>query len=265
MLGYPAEEPFDGTQLRRCTTPATTVPYVDIVAMPCQITGGSSGGPWLADFNAAPGWARHRGGRVRSTDYPDLVGAARSARSRPTCSTPPTPAPPTTPTRTRTRARARARARARTARTTGADNPRPQHRPQHRPQRRPGPLSRPPVHADPADGFPGHLHRRRDAPRLAPPTTTHAPPSIPQVPRSPHHTDPDHRPVDHAHGVGGVLAGGNLHRAADPNLPDPHHTLSTHSVSAASPGPALSRPRFSDAPRPAAPMVRTVSRAEGRS
>ena len=77
MLGYPVEEPFDGTALRRCSTGATTLPYRDILAMPCQMTGGSSGGPWLTGFNAKTGQGTVTAVTgFRSNDYPDLLAAA---------------------------------------------------------------------------------------------------------------------------------------------------------------------------------------------
>ena len=56
VLGYPARPPFDGASLRRCTTPATTAnPRLRTIELLCRQNEGSSGGPWLADFDAATG------------------------------------------------------------------------------------------------------------------------------------------------------------------------------------------------------------------
>lgn len=57
-LGYPAEAPFDGTTLRRCSTPAAGTEHLTstgVYAMACRMTPGSSGGPWMSGFDAADG------------------------------------------------------------------------------------------------------------------------------------------------------------------------------------------------------------------
>ncbi|MFB9745161.1 trypsin-like serine peptidase [Pseudonocardia sulfidoxydans] len=56
-LGYPAEPPFDGRSLRRCSTRAIAVaPTVNnALTMPCAMTPGFSGGPWMTGFNPATG------------------------------------------------------------------------------------------------------------------------------------------------------------------------------------------------------------------
>ncbi|GJF01674.1 hypothetical protein PSD17_06380 [Pseudonocardia sp. D17] len=56
-LGYPVEAPFDGRSLRRCFTSAVVVDRssANALAMPCAMTPGSSGGPWLAGFNPGTG------------------------------------------------------------------------------------------------------------------------------------------------------------------------------------------------------------------
>lgn len=55
-FGYPAESPFDGTKLIYCSG-AT---FTDLVSthdngMRCDMTAGSSGGPWFINFNAVTG------------------------------------------------------------------------------------------------------------------------------------------------------------------------------------------------------------------
>lgn len=57
-LGYPVDAPFDGTTLRRCTTPAIATPtatYHNDLAMACRMTPGASGGPWLTQFDTTAG------------------------------------------------------------------------------------------------------------------------------------------------------------------------------------------------------------------
>ncbi|WP_411375814.1 trypsin-like serine peptidase [Arthrobacter sp. MPF02] len=49
-FGYPAASPFDGQTLKSCTgtaTPDTTNPQFGTQGIPCDMTGGSSGGPWF--------------------------------------------------------------------------------------------------------------------------------------------------------------------------------------------------------------------------
>jgi V8-like Glu-specific endopeptidase len=52
-FGYPATHPQLGEELLLCVGPAKK--KADSQFIPCDMTGGSSGGPWLADFNAATG------------------------------------------------------------------------------------------------------------------------------------------------------------------------------------------------------------------
>ena len=80
VLGYPVEPPFDGTRLHRCSTPATTAfgpEHGHLAALRCSMTGGSSGGPWLAEFDPATG----SGLVVAVTSFathetPGVIGAA---------------------------------------------------------------------------------------------------------------------------------------------------------------------------------------------
>ncbi|WKK23635.1 peptidase [Streptomyces olivoreticuli] len=53
-FGYPATRPQRGEKLLSCTGPATAAPD-DELRMPCDMTGGASGGPWLADFDTKSG------------------------------------------------------------------------------------------------------------------------------------------------------------------------------------------------------------------
>ena len=50
-FGYPAARPYDGTRLISCwgATTADTVGGSSDYRLPCNMTGGSSGGPWLLD------------------------------------------------------------------------------------------------------------------------------------------------------------------------------------------------------------------------
>jgi hypothetical protein len=53
-FGYPATHPQLGEELLRCVgTPQKEKAGMQFI--PCDMTGGSSGGPWLADFNATTG------------------------------------------------------------------------------------------------------------------------------------------------------------------------------------------------------------------
>lgn len=52
-LGYSATRPQLGEELLRCA--GTAKKEIGMQAIPCDMTGGSSGGPWLADFNATTG------------------------------------------------------------------------------------------------------------------------------------------------------------------------------------------------------------------
>ena len=54
-FGYPADAPFDGLWLYACIATNTTYapgPNAVHLSIPCRATGGASGGPWLAGFNA---------------------------------------------------------------------------------------------------------------------------------------------------------------------------------------------------------------------
>jgi V8-like Glu-specific endopeptidase len=72
-LGYPAGAPYDGTQLIYCHGAAGFDPRLQnrTYRLPCSMTGGSSGGPWLRDLTTSGD-----GGTVMSLDsytYADAV------------------------------------------------------------------------------------------------------------------------------------------------------------------------------------------------
>lgn len=71
-LGYPVEAPFDGRTLRRCFTSAVAIdPSSDnALTMPCAMTPGASGGPWLTGFNPGTG----AGTIVAVTSFHDDTG-----------------------------------------------------------------------------------------------------------------------------------------------------------------------------------------------
>ncbi|MFF8957944.1 trypsin-like serine peptidase [Streptomyces sp. NPDC014894] len=52
-LGYPATRPYLGEELLRCDGKPKKEHGAQVI--PCSLSGGASGGPWFADFNAATG------------------------------------------------------------------------------------------------------------------------------------------------------------------------------------------------------------------
>ncbi|MFC5380350.1 hypothetical protein [Aquipuribacter nitratireducens] len=55
-FGYPAARPYDGSDLVHCAGPLKSDPYgADTLGMTCDMTGGSSGGPWLSGFSTSTG------------------------------------------------------------------------------------------------------------------------------------------------------------------------------------------------------------------
>jgi V8-like Glu-specific endopeptidase len=61
-FGYPAATPYDGGHLISCSAAVVTDVRVpgqhDNVGMSCDMTGGASGGPWLADVDPSTGLGR---------------------------------------------------------------------------------------------------------------------------------------------------------------------------------------------------------------
>lgn len=70
VLGYPAVAPFDGLSLRRCSTTGVTIhrDQWGALQMPCAMTPGASGGPWLTQFDPVTG----AGTVAAVTSYNDL-------------------------------------------------------------------------------------------------------------------------------------------------------------------------------------------------
>jgi len=54
-FGYPAARPYDGRTLDYCNGVVRNDLYSQDQAMTCSMTGGSSGGPWLLNFNTSTG------------------------------------------------------------------------------------------------------------------------------------------------------------------------------------------------------------------
>jgi V8-like Glu-specific endopeptidase len=55
-FGYPAARPYDGSDLIHCAGNLKSDPYgSDTLGMTCDMTGGSSGGPWLSGFSTSTG------------------------------------------------------------------------------------------------------------------------------------------------------------------------------------------------------------------
>ena len=81
-FGYPQGAPYDGSRLIQCggSTAADPRPSDDI-GMTCGMTGGSSGGPWLAGFDPATG--RGRVVSVTSFSYADTPGVLFGPRLGP--------------------------------------------------------------------------------------------------------------------------------------------------------------------------------------
>jgi hypothetical protein len=58
IFGYPGEPPFDGQTLQACDgTEFNWSSYQsNTVGVPCNFTGGASGGPWLVEFDGSYGY-----------------------------------------------------------------------------------------------------------------------------------------------------------------------------------------------------------------
>jgi hypothetical protein len=87
VFGYPADEPFDGSTLYACRSPVTERAKAElgasVVALGCDLTAGSSGGPMIAgSFRGVAGWgwvmSNVSGGPTSDLTYgPRLGGEAR--------------------------------------------------------------------------------------------------------------------------------------------------------------------------------------------
>jgi V8-like Glu-specific endopeptidase len=70
-FGYPAEAPFNGATLEYCTgSEFNWSGIANTMGLPCNFTGGSSGGPWLMSFNGEFGYVNG----VNDFDYSSLPG-----------------------------------------------------------------------------------------------------------------------------------------------------------------------------------------------
>ncbi|HEY1116996.1 MAG TPA: hypothetical protein VGE43_04785, partial [Acidimicrobiales bacterium] len=52
-VGWPAQSPYDGTTRQECTASTTIAEDGEDAQMPCPLTGGASGGPWLLTMASA--------------------------------------------------------------------------------------------------------------------------------------------------------------------------------------------------------------------
>lgn len=72
-FGYPAADPYDGTTLIYCSaTSGTDFLLTDDHMLACDMTGGSSGGPWFVDFDETTGTGQQAS--VNSFGYVFLPG-----------------------------------------------------------------------------------------------------------------------------------------------------------------------------------------------
>jgi V8-like Glu-specific endopeptidase len=57
-FGYPAASPFDGNQIYYCSGTGTSYSYGSgtVISLPCDMTGGSSGGPWFISLSGTFGY-----------------------------------------------------------------------------------------------------------------------------------------------------------------------------------------------------------------
>lgn len=71
-FGYPAEAPFDGSVNETCDGFESYSFLIGMEVLPCNLTGGSSGGPWLQDFFGTDGAYGHVNGvnDARSAFFP---------------------------------------------------------------------------------------------------------------------------------------------------------------------------------------------------
>jgi|HubBroStandDraft_1064217.scaffolds.fasta_scaffold185750_1 V8-like Glu-specific endopeptidase len=73
-FGYPAAAPFNGQTLQYCTNDAGFGWLSDMEFLPCNFTGGSSGGPWLMDFNGNWGYVDSVNDATGYFFYPGQMG-----------------------------------------------------------------------------------------------------------------------------------------------------------------------------------------------
>ncbi len=71
-FGYPAEAPFDGNSMYYCADTGTAYGFDDgtVISAYCDMTGGSSGGPWLISLNGTFGYVNgHNDFKYTSDNY----------------------------------------------------------------------------------------------------------------------------------------------------------------------------------------------------
>lgn len=73
-FGYPAAAPFNGQTLQYCTNQAGFGWWNDMEFLPCNFTGGSSGGPWLMNFNGNWGYVDSVNDATGYFFYPGQMG-----------------------------------------------------------------------------------------------------------------------------------------------------------------------------------------------
>jgi len=85
ILGYPADPPYNGTWQMYCQ--GTTSNWISRIALQCGFTGGSSGSPWLKDYNGYTGYVNGdmstlgSGGWNASPYYDDAVKSMFDAQA----------------------------------------------------------------------------------------------------------------------------------------------------------------------------------------
>ncbi len=73
-FGYPAASPFNGQTLQYCTGTASYGFFNSMENLPCNFTGGSSGGPWLMSFNGTWGYVNSVNDANGYFFYPGQMG-----------------------------------------------------------------------------------------------------------------------------------------------------------------------------------------------
>jgi len=77
-FGYPAESPFDGGNLMRCwgtSSPEWSFLFwsSDTIKIPCDMTRGSSGGPWLNGYDGNLGYINGVNSRIDRIVGPTIM------------------------------------------------------------------------------------------------------------------------------------------------------------------------------------------------
>ncbi len=75
VLGYPTAPPFDGTTVQGCRGASTDARFADVLETSCELTAGSSGGPWIVPDDGW--WSVRAVTSYRSLDRPGWLGGTR--------------------------------------------------------------------------------------------------------------------------------------------------------------------------------------------